>query len=103
MDSDNSGEGDVQGIISKLQHLKDLGVTGTWLNPIFKSPMKGVKIKLWSIKFKLKFVWISDGGYDIADFLSIDPRYGNLTDVEELFAKAKELGIRVLLDLVSLF
>lgn len=49
MDSDNSGEGDVQGIISRLQHLKDLGITGTWLNPIFKSPMKGQKIKLKSI------------------------------------------------------
>lgn len=49
MDSDNSGEGDVQGIISRLLHLKDLGVTGTWLNPIFRSPMKGQKIKLKSI------------------------------------------------------
>lgn len=42
MDSDNSGEGDIQGVINKLEHLKDLGVTGTWLNPIFKSPMKGM-------------------------------------------------------------
>lgn len=35
------GEGDLRGVINRLEHLKDLGVTGTWLNPIFKSPMKG--------------------------------------------------------------
>ena len=41
MDSDDSSEGDLRGIIDKLEHLKELGVTGAWLNPIFKSPMKG--------------------------------------------------------------
>lgn len=81
MDADDSGEGDVKGIISKLEHLKDLGVTGAWLNPIFVSPMK-------------------DGGYDIEDFYNIDKRYGNNTDLEDLFKRAKELGIRILLDLV---
>ncbi|XP_070509653.1 maltase 2-like [Chironomus tepperi] len=81
MDNDDSGEGDLRGIINKLDHLKDLGVTGVWLNPIFVSPMK-------------------DGGYDIADFYNIDERYGTLEDLEELFVKAKELGIRILLDLV---
>jgi alpha-glucosidase len=40
-DSDASGEGDLRGVINNLQHLKDLGVTGAWLNPIFRSPMKG--------------------------------------------------------------
>ena len=41
MDSDDSSEGDLRGIIDKLEHLKELGVTGAWLNPIFVSPMKG--------------------------------------------------------------
>lgn len=41
MDSDDTGEGDLRGVINKLDHLKELGVTGAWLNPIFKSPMKG--------------------------------------------------------------
>lgn len=50
MDSDDSGEGDVRGIINRIQHLKDLGVTGTWLNPIFKSPMKGKRLNVKSIK-----------------------------------------------------
>lgn len=44
---------------------------------------------------------LSDGGYDIADFYNIDERYGNNNDLKELFDKAKELGIRILLDLVS--
>jgi glycosidase len=47
------------------------------------------------------FTILSDGGYDIADFYNIDPRYGENSDLEELFTKAKELGIRILLDLVS--
>lgn len=42
MDSDGSGEGDVRGIINRLEHLKELGVTGAWLNPIFLSPMRGL-------------------------------------------------------------
>lgn len=82
MDSDNNGEGDINGVINRLEHLKELGVTGAWLNPIFKSPM-------------------NDGGYDIQDFLNVDPRYGTNEDLERLFAKAKELGIRILLDLVN--
>ncbi|KAL7047366.1 hypothetical protein ACKWTF_002884 [Chironomus riparius] len=81
MDSDDTSEGDLRGIINKLEHLKELGVTGAWLNPIFKSPMK-------------------DGGYDIADFTKIHERFGTNEDLEELFAKAKELGLRILLDLV---
>ena len=42
MDSDGTGEGDVRGIINRLEHLKELGVTGAWLNPIFLSPMRGL-------------------------------------------------------------
>ncbi|CAH0551358.1 unnamed protein product [Brassicogethes aeneus] len=80
-DSDNNGIGDLQGIISKLDHLKDAGVTATWLSPIYKSP--GV-----------------DQGYDISDYRDIDPIFGTLEDFKQLLAKAKELGIKVILDYV---
>lgn len=80
-DSNGDGVGDIKGIISKLEHLKELGVGGTWLSPIFKSPM-------------------ADFGYDIADFYDIDPTFGTIADVEELFRKANELGIKVILDFV---
>lgn len=80
-DSDGDGVGDIQGIISKLDHLKELGVAGTWLSPIFKSPM-------------------IDHGYDIEDFYEIDPLFGTTADVEELFQKAKALDIKVILDFV---
>lgn len=80
-DSDGDGVGDIKGIISKLEHLKELGIGGTWLSPIFKSPM-------------------ADFGYDIADFYSVDPIFGTNEDLEELFRKAKALGIKVILDFV---
>lgn len=80
-DSDGDGVGDIRGIISKLDHLKDLGVAGVWISPIFKSPMK-------------------DHGYDIEDYYAIDPVFGTMADVEELFAKAKALDIKILLDFV---
>ena len=57
-DSDGDGIGDIRGIIENLNHLKDLGVTGMWLSPIFRSPMKGKKI--WfhgSIVYLLFFRW----------------------------------------------
>lgn len=69
------------GIISKLEHLKEIGVGGTWLSPIFKSPMK-------------------DFGYDISDFYDIQSEYGTMEDAVELFAKAKELDIKIILDFV---
>ncbi|GAB0089225.1 maltase 1-like [Sergentomyia squamirostris] len=81
MDSDGNGVGDLKGITSKLEHLADLGVTGTWLSPIFTSPMK-------------------DFGYDIANFTEVDPIFGTLDDLKDLFAKAKELGIKIILDFV---
>lgn len=69
------------GIISKLPYLKELGVGGTWLSPIFKSPMK-------------------DFGYDIADFYDVDPIFGTMADLEELFRQAKLLDIKIILDFV---
>jgi len=63
------------GVTEKLDHLKDIGVAGVWLSPIFKSPM-------------------ADFGYDIADFRSIDPLFGAMDDFDRLLAKAKSLGKR---------
>ena len=80
-DSNGDGVGDIQGIISKLDYLKDLGVEIVWLSPCFKSP----------------FV---DQGYDISDYQDIDPIFGTMEDFDELLAKAKERGISIILDLV---
>jgi alpha-glucosidase len=84
MDSNDDGVGDLKGIMSKLPHLKELGITGTWLSPIFKSPFK-------------------DGGYDIQDFYTVDDRFGNNDDLKALFAEAKKQGIKMILDFVRNF
>ena len=80
-DSNGDGIGDLQGIIEKLPYLKELGIDFIWLNPVYKSPQV-------------------DGGYDIADFYSIDARFGNLEDLKELLQKAHESGLKVIMDLV---
>ncbi|CAK1544245.1 unnamed protein product [Leptosia nina] len=80
-DSDGDGIGDLKGITSKLEYLKELGVGATWLSPMFKSPMY-------------------DFGYDIADFYDVQEEYGTMADFEELLAKAKELDIKIVLDFV---
>lgn len=71
----------ISGITQSLQYLKEIGVTGTWLSPIFKSPM-------------------ADFGYDIADFYDIQPEYGTLEDFDELIAEARKLGLKIILDFV---
>ncbi|KAL7738179.1 hypothetical protein ACLKA6_006518 [Drosophila palustris] len=81
MDSDGDGIGDLNGITSKLEYLRDLGVTAAWLSPIFKSPMV-------------------DFGYDISDFYDIQPEYGTLEDFRNLIKKANELGLKIILDFV---
>ncbi|XP_044744081.1 maltase 1-like [Chrysoperla carnea] len=81
MDSDGDGVGDLQGIKSKLQHIKDAGLNCTWLSPIFSSPMV-------------------DFGYDISDFRNIHHEFGTIKDFEELSAEAKRLGIKLILDFV---
>ncbi|KAH8410915.1 hypothetical protein KR222_008910 [Zaprionus bogoriensis] len=80
-DSDGDGIGDLNGVTEKLQYLKDIGFTGTWLSPIFKSPMV-------------------DFGYDIADFYQIHPEYGTMEDFERMITRAKEVGIKIILDFV---
>ena len=81
-DSNGDGYGDIQGIISRLDYIKDIGFNAIWLNPVFKSPFM-------------------DGGYDVSDFFDVDPRFGTMKDLEELLTKAHEKGIRIILDLVA--
>lgn len=80
-DSNVDGMGDLQGIIHRLPYLKQLGVDVIWLSPCYKSPM-------------------DDGGYDISDFYAIDPMFGTMADMDELIEKAKNYGIKILMDLV---
>ncbi len=80
-DSNGDGVGDLPGILSKLDYLKDLGVDIIWLSPIYQSPL-------------------ADQGYDISDYYSIDPRFGTMEDMERLIAGAKERDMYILMDLV---
>lgn len=81
MDSNGDGIGDLQGVISRLDYLKELGVDILWLSPIYQSPL-------------------ADEGYDISDYYAIDPRFGSMEDMEELIAETKKRGMTVLMDLV---
>ena len=80
-DSNGDGIGDLQGIIKKLDYLKELGVGAIWLSPVYRSPQ-------------------DDNGYDISDYQNIDPIFGNLGDMDELIAEAKKRDIRIVMDLV---
>lgn len=80
-DSNADGIGDLKGVISKLDDLQALGIEILWLSPVYLSPM-------------------ADQGYDIADYYSIDPRFGTMEDMERLLAEARKRGIAVLMDLV---
>jgi maltose alpha-D-glucosyltransferase/alpha-amylase len=80
-DSNGDGHGDLRGVIEKLDHIRDLGVDGIWLLPIYPSPLK-------------------DGGYDISDYYDIHPNYGTVEDFETLLEAAHERGLRVITDLV---
>ncbi|MDY0209808.1 MAG: alpha-glucosidase [Acholeplasma sp.] len=80
-DSNGDGIGDINGIIEKLDYLKDLGVDLLWICPFYKSPM-------------------DDNGYDVSDFYDISPDYGTLEDIKRLIKEAKKRGIRIIADLV---
>jgi len=80
-DSNGDGIGDINGITSRLDYLKDLGVDAIWITPMYPSP--GV-----------------DYGYDISDYTAIDPEYGTMEDFDRMVAAAKERGIRVIMDYV---
>jgi len=80
-DSNNDGIGDLKGITSKLDYLKDLGIDAIWITPCFPSPQV-------------------DFGYDVSDYENIDPMYGTLADFDRLVAEGKKGNIKIILDFV---
>jgi maltose alpha-D-glucosyltransferase/alpha-amylase len=80
-DSTNDGTGDLRGIIEKLDHLEWLGVDCLWLLPFYESPLR-------------------DGGYDISDFFTVHPAYGQLGDAAELIEECHRRGMRIIADMV---
>ena len=80
-DGTGDGEGDIAGLRNRLPYLHDLGVDALWINPWYPSPL-------------------NDGGYDVADFRDIDPRFGDLSQAKALLDEAHGLGLRILLDIV---
>ena len=80
-DSDGDGVGDLEGIRSRLDYVRDLGVDALWLSPIYRSPM-------------------ADFGYDVSDHCDVDPVFGDLEAFDRLLAAAHDRGLRVLLDWV---
>ena len=80
-DTNKDGIGDFNGIIEKLDYIKDLGCNALWINPCFDSPFK-------------------DAGYDVRDYKKVAPRYGTNEDLVNLFKESHKRGIHVLLDLV---
>ncbi|MED7923785.1 glycoside hydrolase family 13 protein [Nonomuraea sp. LP-02] len=80
-DANGDGTGDLQGVRGRLDYLARLGVDAIWLSPFYTSPL-------------------ADGGYDVADYRDVDPRFGTLADFDALVAEAHGKGIRVIVDLV---
>src|SRR5271163_2367638 len=80
-DSNGDGIGDLNGITSRLDYLKVLGVDAVWLSPIYPSPQV-------------------DFGYDISDYESVDPAYGTLADFDRLVAEAKKRDLKIIMDMV---
>jgi len=81
LDSNGDGIGDLRGIMDSLDYVASLGVDGFWISPFFRSPMK-------------------DFGYDVSDYLDVDPIFGTLGDFDELVDRAHALGLRVIIDQV---
>lgn len=80
-DSNGDGIGDIKGIISRLGYLKALGIDAIWITPWYPSPQH-------------------DNGYDVADFMDIDPEYGTLEVAQELIDEAHRIGLRIIIDIV---
>ncbi len=80
-DSNGDGIGDFRGLTEKLDYLQDLGVTAVWILPFFPSPLK-------------------DDGYDISDYINVNPIYGTLDDFKEFLDAAHQRGIRVIIELI---
>jgi alpha-glucosidase len=80
-DSDGDGLGDLPGITSRLRYLRDLGVDAVWITPFYPSPQH-------------------DAGYDVSDYTDVDPRFGRLSDFDDLTQRAHALGLKIVVDLV---
>ena len=80
-DSNNDGWGDIEGIISKLDYIKDLGVTAIWFSPLYKSPDY-------------------DYGYDISDYKDIDEKFGTMADFDRLLKECHRRNLKVIMDMV---
>ena len=80
-DTNGDGIGDLQGIIEKLDYIKELGCNALWINPCFQSPF-------------------GDAGYDVEDYFTVAPRYGSNEDLVQVFKEAHKRDMHVLLDLV---
>lgn len=80
-DSNGDGVGDLAGVTGKLDYIASLGVDMVWISPFYRSPMR-------------------DFGYDVADYCSVDPLFGDLADFDALVEKAHRLGLKVVIDLV---
>lgn len=81
MDSNGDGIGDLNGITEKLEYLKELGIDVIWLSPVYQSPN-------------------DDNGYDISDYQAIMEEFGTMEDYDRMLARAHELGIKIMMDLV---
>ncbi len=75
------GEGDIRGIIDKLDYFTTLGVDYLWLTPVYESPM-------------------NDNGYDISNYYEVNPQFGTKADLEELLEKAHARGLKIMMDIV---
>lgn len=80
-DANGDGLGDIPGIVSRADYLRDLGIDAVWLSPFYPSAL-------------------ADGGYDVADYRDVDPRLGTLDDFDDMVAALHERGIRVIVDIV---
>ena len=81
MDANNDGWGDIEGIISKLDYIKELGVTAIWFSPLYQSPDY-------------------DYGYDISDYRAIDAKFGTMDDFDRLVRECHARGLKVIMDMV---
>ena len=81
MDSNNDGWGDIEGILSKLDYIRDLGVTAIWFSPLYKSPDY-------------------DYGYDVSDYRAIDEKFGTMEDFDRLLTECHERDLKVIMDMV---
>ncbi len=80
-DTTGDGTGDLPGITQRLDHIASLGADAVWISPFFRSPMK-------------------DFGYDVSDYRDIDPQFGTMADFDALIARAHDLGLKIMIDLV---